>query len=170
MIFTIGHSTRPLAVFLDLLHAHGIRRLADVRTVPRSKRHPHFGGEALEQSLAEAGIEYRHFPGLGGLRKPRPDSQNSAWRVEGFRGYADYMETDAFRNALDALLAFATVPTTVMCAEAVWWSCHRQLIADALVGRAIGVRHIMSASAAEPHVLTAFAKVNGTDVRYPGLV
>lgn len=170
MIFTIGHSTRPLSAFIELLHAHGIVRLADVRTVPRSKRHPHFAGDALARSLAEAGIDYRHFPALGGLRNPRPDSRNSAWRVAGFRGYADYMETGAFVAGLESLIAFATVPTTVMCAEAVWWSCHRQLIADALVARGIEVGHIMSASPAAPHMLTAFAKVDGTAVGYPGLL
>jgi uncharacterized protein (DUF488 family) len=174
MIFTIGHSTRPLAAFIDLLQAHGIRRLADVRTVPKSRRHPHFAGEALAASLAQAGIEYRHFPGLGGLRKPRPDSPNSAWRVAGFRGYADHMQTPEFKSALAALMAFASepavVPTTVMCAEAVWWQCHRQLIADALVARGIEVRHITSSSAPAPHALTAFAKVDGTEVRYPGLI
>jgi uncharacterized protein (DUF488 family) len=170
MIFTIGHSTRPLADFIELLHTHGIRQLADVRTVPRSMRHPHFAADALQQSLAEVSIDYRHFPGLGGLRKPRRDSTNSAWRVEGFRGYADYMETPAFEAALDALVAFAAVPTVVMCAEAVWWRCHRQLIADALVTRGIEVRHITSNAAAAPHQLTAFAKVTGTRVRYPGLL
>ena len=109
MIFTIGHSTRPLAEFIDLLRAHGVLRLADVRTVPQSRRHPHFAGEALAASLAQAGIEYRHFPDLGGLRKPRPDSANGAWRVAGFRGYADYMETPAFANGLEKLIAFARV-------------------------------------------------------------
>lgn len=170
MIFTIGHSTRPLAEFIDLLRAHGVLRLADVRTVPKSRRHPHFAGEALAASLAQAGIEYRHFPDLGGLRKPRPDSANGAWRVAGFRGYADYMETPAFANGLEKLIAFARVRTAVMCAEAVWWRCHRQLIADALVARGIEVGHITSPSAPAPHALTAFAKVDGTEVRYPGLI
>ncbi|MQA31663.1 MAG: DUF488 family protein [Luteitalea sp.] len=168
MIYTIGHSTRPLAEFIDLLQVHAVRRLADVRTVPRSKRHPHFAAPALEASLAAVGIEYRHFPALGGLRKPRKDSANSAWRVEGFRGYADYMETAAFDRALESLLEFATLPTAVMCAEAVWWRCHRQLIADALVARGIDVRHITSSSPAASHTLTAFATVIGTEVRSPG--
>jgi uncharacterized protein (DUF488 family) len=170
VIYTIGHSTRALAEFIDLLKGHGIEQLADVRTVPRSKRHPHFASEALERSLAAVGVRYRHFPALGGLRKPRKDSTNGAWRVEGFRGYADYMETPSFEAGIDALLAFAAAPTTVMCAEAVWWQCHRQLIADALVARGVDVRHIVSAAAPKSHVLTSFARVAGTRVTYPGLV
>jgi uncharacterized protein (DUF488 family) len=170
LIYTIGHSTHSLDAFLDRLKAHGVRQLADVRTVPRSKRHPHFAAEALARSLAEAAIVYRHFPELGGLRKPRKDSTNTAWRVEGFRGYADYMETPAFEHALDGLMRFATVPTAVMCAEAVWWRCHRQLIADALVARGISVRHITSAAAPAAHEMTDFARVTGGRVRYPGLV
>jgi uncharacterized protein (DUF488 family) len=170
VIYTIGHSTRALAEFIDLLKGHGIEQLADVRTVPRSKRHPHFASEALERSLAAAGVRYCHLPALGGLRKPRKDSTNGAWRVEGFRGYADYMETPSFEAGIDALLAFAAAPTTVMCAEAVWWQCHRQLIADALVARGIEVRHIVSAAAPKSHVLTSFARVAGTRVTYPGLV
>jgi uncharacterized protein (DUF488 family) len=170
VIYTIGHSTRTLESFVDLLKVHSVRQLADVRTVPRSKRHPHFGAEALAKSLAEAGIVYRHFPELGGLRKPRRDSTNNGWRVEGFRGYADYMETPSFEHALDGLLKFATVPTAVMCAEAVWWRCHRRLIADALVARGIGVRHITSQAAPAAHEMTDFARVTGTRVRYPGLI
>jgi uncharacterized protein (DUF488 family) len=107
MIFTIGHSVRPLSEFLLLLKAHGVTGLADVRTVPKSRRHPHFAGEALQTSLPAAGIEYRHFPALGGLRKPRRDSPNGAWRHEGFRGYADHMQTEEFRAAVDDLLSFA---------------------------------------------------------------
>jgi uncharacterized protein (DUF488 family) len=170
MIFTVGHSTRPIEEFIALLQVHRIQRLADVRTVPRSRRHPHFASDALGASLAAASIEYRHFPGLGGLRKPRIDSTNGGWRVEGFRGYADYMETEAFHAALAALVAFATVPTAVMCAEAVWWRCHRRLIADALVVRGIDVRHITSPAPAAVHELTPFARVAGVEVRYPGLV
>jgi uncharacterized protein (DUF488 family) len=170
VIYTIGHSTRALDAFLDLLTAHGVRQLADVRTVPRSKRHPHFGAEALARSLAGIDIVYRHFPELGGLRKPRKDSTNNAWRVEGFRGYADYMETPAFEEALDDLMRFATVPTVVMCAEALWWRCHRQLIADALLARGVIVGHITSLAAPAAHVMTDFARITGTGVRYPGLI
>jgi uncharacterized protein (DUF488 family) len=171
VIYTIGHSTRSLDDFIALLKAHGVTQLADVRSVPRSRRHPHFGADALSVSLPAAGIAYRHFPGLGGMRKPRRDSTNTAWRHEGFRGYADYMQTDAFEGALDELVAFAAhQPTAIMCAEAVWWRCHRQLTADALVARGIEVRHITSPGAAPPHTLTEFGRPANGKVTYPGLV
>jgi uncharacterized protein (DUF488 family) len=169
-IFTIGHSTRPLDEFVALLARNGVTQLADVRTVPKSRRHPQFVRETLAESLPRAGVAYRHFPGLGGLRKPRPDSGNTAWRNESFRGYADYLQTPPFALALDELLAWAGPPTAIMCAEAVWWQCHRQLIADALVARGIEVRHIVSTAAPEPHKLTDFARVAGTRVTYPGLI
>jgi uncharacterized protein (DUF488 family) len=145
-------------------------QLADIRTVPRSRRHPQFVREALAGSLPPAGMDYRHFPGLGGLRKPRPDSTNTAWRNEGFRGYADYMQTATFAQALDDLVQWAAQPTAIMCAEAVWWQCHRQLIADALVARGVEVRHIISTAPPERHRLTDFARVEGARVTYPGLV
>jgi uncharacterized protein (DUF488 family) len=171
MIFTIGHSVRPLDEFLTLLRAHGVTGLADVRTVPKSRRHPHFAREALEASLPAVGIEYRHFAALGGLRKPRRDSPNGAWRHEGFRGYADHMQTRDFRSAIDDLLSFATSRiVAVMCAEAKWWQCHRQLIADALVARDVEVRHIMSAREAPAHQLTSFARAAGGEVTYPALI
>ena len=167
-IYTIGHSTRLLDDFIALLGAHGVAQLADVRTVPRSRRHPHFAKEALSASLPAAGIAYRHFPELGGLRKPRVDSANTAWRHEGFRGYADYMETPAFARALDDFVTWSQeARSAVMCAEAVWWQCHRRLIADALLARAIEVRHIMAPSAAQPHQLTEFARIDAGRVRYP---
>jgi uncharacterized protein (DUF488 family) len=169
-IFTIGHSTRPLEDLVALLASNGVVQLGDVRTVPKSRRHPHFVREALAESLPPAGIAYRHFPGLGGLRKPRPDSSQTAWRNEGFRGYADYMQTPPFAKALDDLVQWAARPTAIMCAEAVWWQCHRQLIADALVARGVEVRHIVSAAPPEGHRLTDFARVDGTRVIYPGLV
>jgi len=170
-IYTIGHSTRSLDDFLALLRARRIAQLADVRTVPKSRRHPHFGGEALARSLPEAKVAYRHFAALGGLRKPRKDSRNTAWRHESFRGYADHMETPAFQQALDDLIGWSgAAPTVVMCAEAVWWQCHRQLIADALVARAVEVRHVMSAGSAPLHALTAFARTDNGRVTYPGLV
>ncbi|HMF95016.1 MAG TPA: DUF488 domain-containing protein [Vicinamibacterales bacterium] len=169
-LYTIGHSTRTLDQFIALLRVHEIAQLADVRTVPKSRRHPHFAREALSRSLPAAAIAYRHFAGLGGLRKPRQDSQNTAWRHESFRGYADHMQTPAFREALDELIEWSAVPTVVMCAEAVWWHCHRQLIADALVARGIDVRHIISAAPAPQHALTSFARVEGGHVTYPGLI
>ena len=120
-IYTIGHSTRSLDDFVALLQQHGIAQLADVRTVPKSRRHPHFAGDALSKSLPAAGINYRHFPGLGGLRKPAADSNNRGWRHPSFRGYADYMQTPVFEAALDGLIEWAADrPTAVMCAEAVW--------------------------------------------------
>ena len=171
LLYTIGHSTRTLEEFVALLRAHGIAQLADVRTVPKSRRHPHFAGEALARSLPAAGIAYRHLGGLGGLRKPRKDSPNTAWRHESFRGYADHMQTAAFQEALDDLIDWnGGGVTVVMCAEAVWWQCHRQLIADALVARGIDVRHVMSAASAPPHALTSFARVEGGRVTYPGLI
>jgi len=170
-VFTIGHSTRPIEEFIALLQAHGVTQLADVRTIPKSRRHPHFAQEGLSVSLPAAGISYRHFPGLGGLRKPAPDSANGGWRHAGFRGYADYMQTPAFAAALADLLEWSEkAPTAVMCAEAVWWQCHRQLIADALVARGVDVRHITSPKAAAAHALTSFARVEGERVSYPGLV
>ena len=168
-IFTIGHSTRTLEAFQGLLRAHGVAQLADVRTVPKSRRHPHFAGEALSRSLPEAGVAYRHVAALGGLRKPRRDSRNTGWRHESFRGYADHMQTPAFQDALDDLIAWSGGgATAIMCAEAVWWQCHRQLIADALAARGIAVRHIMSAASAPPHALTSFARVDNGRVTYPG--
>jgi uncharacterized protein (DUF488 family) len=170
MFFTIGHSTRTLEEFLALLAAHDVRQLADIRTVPKSRRHPHFAGEALARTLPDAGITYRHFAGLGGLRKPRKDSRNVGWRHDSFRGYADYMETAAFERALDELIEWNDGRAVMMCAEAVWWRCHRQLIADALVARTVEVRHIMTASSAPAHALTAFARVDARRVTYPGLI
>jgi len=170
-IFTVGHSIRPLDDFLRLLKAHDVTQLADVRTVPRSRRHPQFTRDAMERSLPAAGIAYRHLPGLGGLRKPRRDSRNTGWRVEGFRGYADYMETPAFQQALDDLVAWAhNSSTAVMCAESLWWKCHRQLIADALTARGFEVRHISSATSAPVHSLTDFARLDGDSITYPGLL
>ena len=170
-IYTIGHSTRVLDDFITLLSAHHVTQLADVRTIPKSRRHPHFAKDALSASLPPAGIAYRHFPALGGLRKPRADSANTAWRHEGFRGYADYMETPAFEQALAGLVGWSeAAPTSVMCAEAMWWQCHRRLIADALLARGIEVRHIMAPAAAPPHELTEFARVEAARVCYPALL
>ncbi|HEY7790237.1 MAG TPA: DUF488 domain-containing protein [Vicinamibacterales bacterium] len=169
-IFTIGHSTRTLEELVELLEIHGVRQLADIRTVPRSRRHPQFWREALTISLPARGIAYTHLPALGGLRKTRPNSSNTAWQNASFRGYADYMQTPAFEQGLEELLAYASIaPTTVMCAEATWWRCHRRLVADALVARGLDVRHIMSATPAAPHQMTPFACVEAGRVTYPGL-
>lgn len=174
-VWTIGHSTRSADEFVTLLRANGIDGLADVRTIPRSRRHPHFGRELLDARLKQEGVEYRHFAALGGLRKPRSDSANGAWRNAAFRGYADYMQTQEFSAAADELLDFgACRNVAVMCAEAVWWQCHRMLLSDALVARNVDVQHIMSQrgkSSLQPHRLTPFAKTRDDgQVWYPGLV
>lgn len=174
-IWTIGHSTRSADEFVALLRANGIDGLADVRTIPKSRRHPHFAREALDARLKDEHIEYRHIAALGGLRKPRAESLNGAWRNESFRGYADYMMTPEFAAGIDDLLAFGEHRNVaVMCAEAVWWQCHRMLLSDALVALGVDVRHIMGAkgaSAVQPHRLTPFAKIREDgQVWYPGLV
>jgi len=171
VIYTIGHSTRSAEVFVGLLQAHGVRQLADIRKIPASKRHPQFVKETLAAILANSGIVYRHFPDLGGLRKPKTGSVNTALRNESFRGYADYMQTETFHNALLDLLQFGEVCTTaLMCAEAVWWSCHRKLLSDILLVRGVQVRHILSTAAAKPHQLSEFARENARGVIYPGLL
>lgn len=170
-VFTIGHSTRTLEQFLGLLKREGASHLVDVRAFPASARYPHFNKQNLEQTLPERGIRYTHFPALGGRRKVRRDSHNTLWRNAGFRGYADYMETREFDEALDALLdAAREEPTAIMCAEAVPWRCHRSLIADALLARGIEVADILTTKAAKPHTLTSFARVVGERVTYPGLL
>jgi uncharacterized protein (DUF488 family) len=167
-VHTIGHSTRPLESLTEMLGAHGVTRLVDVRTVPRSRHNPQFNRESLPAPLAAAGITYTHMPGLGGLRHPRKDSINLGWRNSGFRGYADYMQTEDFAQSLDALIEQARGERlAIMCAEAVPWRCHRSLISDALTARGHHVLHIMSAQRADPHELTSFARVEGARVTYP---
>jgi uncharacterized protein (DUF488 family) len=161
VVFTVGHSTRAWDDFLNILRAHAVQQLADVRTIPRSKRNPQFNEDALTIALPAEGIEYFHLPDLGGLRRPRPDSTNTGWRNDTFRGYADYMETDQFRHALDLLINLVNdEETAVMCAEAVPWRCHRSLLADALLTRGVEVEHILSATSRKPHSLTPFLKVD----------
>jgi uncharacterized protein (DUF488 family) len=169
VLWTIGHSTRSLDEFLALLRAHAITRLVDVRRVPSSRRHPHFAAAALARALGTAGIEYVHEPDLGGHRKPRPDSVNVYWREEAFRGYADHLATPEFGAALERLVASgATLRTAFLCAEAVPWRCHRQLISDALVARGHAVSHILGPGPAEAHVLRAEARVDAEGrVSYP---
>lgn len=166
-VYTIGHSTRSLEDFLALLERSHIERLVDVRTFPGSRRYPHFNREALARSLPDAGVEYLHRPALGGRRRPPKDAPPSAWRNEGFRGYAAYMQTAAFHDAVDDLIALAgDRRTVIMCSEAVPWRCHRSLISDALTARRVAVEHILDA-AASPHRLTSFAVVRGDEVTYP---
>lgn len=169
-MLTIGHSTRSIEEFIDILKAHGVDLLVDVRTVPRSRHNPQFNLDQLPQSLAAAGIEHRHMPGLGGLRHARPDSPNGAWQNASFRGYADYMQTPEFDRNLRELIALdRDHRVAIMCAESVPWRCHRSLIADALTARGVPVAHIMSATKANPHKLTSFARVEGERVTYPAL-
>ena len=167
-LWTIGHSTRPIEEFIELLQAHGIRLLVDVRTLPYSRRNPQFNTGALAESLVKAGLQYQHLPALGGRRKSRPDSVNLGWRNASFRGYADYMQTDEFWRALEELMAYGKKrPTAIMCAEAVPWRCHRSLIADALVSRGWTVRHILSTAEAQPHQLTSFVNIQNGVLTYP---
>lgn len=168
VVMTIGHSTRPIDEFIHLLRSHGVQRLVDVRTVPRSRHNPQFNREQLSSSLHSARLHYSYMPGLGGFRHARPDSVNSAWRNASFRGYADYMQTPEFHHHLGGLIALARrEQVAVMCAEAVPWRCHRSLIADALLMRGIEVREITSATSTRLHSLTPFARVNGTQIIYP---
>jgi len=168
-IFTIGHSNRPIEEFLRLLNAHGIKRVADIRTIPRSRHNPQFNSDALSESLSAAGIDYTPMKELGGLRHAKSDSINTAWKNASFRGYADYMQTPEFAAGIASLIKLAAEePTAIMCAEAVPWRCHRSLVADALVIRGIEVEDILSATRAQPHALTSFALVNGTQITYPG--
>lgn len=169
LIYTIGHSTRSLDELVELLRAHDIGLLCDVRTVPRSRHNPQFNTDALAAALPVRGLAYRHLPRLGGLRHGLgARSPNGGWHNASFRGFADYMLTDEFAAGLDELLALAGGHrVSIMCAEAVPWRCHRSLIADALTVRGVEVRHIMTAHRANPHHLTSFAHVEGTRVTYP---
>lgn len=168
LILTIGHSTRPIEEFIRLLEAHDVACVVDVRTIPRSRHNPQFGADALSASLKAAGIGYKHRPELGGLRHSTAASVNLGWRNLSFRGFADYMQTPAFKKAVEELLRMAKKHRlALMCAEAVPWRCHRSLIADALVVRGISVEHIMSLTRRQAHVLTPFAKVHGDEITYP---
>lgn len=159
-IWTIGHSTHSIEQFIAMLKGHEIEFLADVRKLPGSRAYPHFNAELLAQSLAEAGIEYFHLPELGGRRRPDPASPNTAWRSSSFRGYADYMETEEFQAGIARLLdASDGKRAAIMCAEVLWWRCHRALIADYLKVRGIDVIHITSPTAGEPHPFTTPARI-----------
>lgn len=167
VVYTIGHSTRTLDELLGLLAAHGIEAIADVRRHPGSRRHPHFASDALAASLAARGLGYAWMPALGGRRRARPDSPHRAWREESFRAYADHMDGAEFREALATLMAQAAErPTAIMCAEAVPWRCHRQLIADALLARGVEVRDIVGPGPAKVHTLTRHARLCGERVVY----
>jgi uncharacterized protein (DUF488 family) len=167
-IWTIGHSTRAIDEFISLLKENGIRLVVDVRAFPSSKRYPQFNKNELVKSLNAHGIRYEHFSELGGKRKSTSDSRNTAWRNASFRAYADYMETDQFQKGIERLLdlALEAGPTAIMCAEAVWWRCHRSLISDYLKARRAEVLHIFGANKVEPHPYTSAARIVDGELSY----
>ncbi len=168
LVFTVGHSTRTIDAFVHLLKAHGIQHVIDVRSIPRSRHNPQFNRDQLPAALQRFRIHYSHMPGLGGRRHARRDSTNTGWRNVSFRGYADYMETPAFKDSLDRCIALAHEQRIVlMCAEALPWRCHRSLIADALLARGIEVSDITNATHARPYSLTSWARISGGDLTYP---
>ncbi len=168
VVLTVGHSTRSIDDFIELLRAHKVSHLVDVRTIPRSRHNPQFNRDVLAESLAPAGIAYTHMAGLGGLRHAKRDSPNDGWRNASFRGYADYMQTPEFAENLEELIALAKRDrVAIMCAEAVPWRCHRSLIADALTIRGIRTEEIVSKSPPRVHALTPFAEVRGLEITYP---
>ena len=167
-VLTIGHSTRTLEEFVQLLEAYGVTLLVDVRTVPRSRHNPQFNKETLLNTLKHYGIKYIHMPDIGGLRRPKPNSVNLAWKNSSFRGYADYMQTKEFTENLLKLIALARENRlAIMCAEALPWRCHRSLISDALVVRHVKVEHIISKDSVINHELNEMAHVEGTKITYP---
>jgi uncharacterized protein (DUF488 family) len=167
-IFTIGHSTRTIDEFVELLKTNGVTMLVDVRTVPRSRHNPQFNKETLPNALKPYGIKYIHMPDIGGLRHPKRDSINLAWRNSSFRGYADFMQTQEFTDNLLKIIALARENClALMCAEALPWRCHRSLISDALVVRNIKVKHIIGATSCLNHELSEMAQVEGNQITYP---
>jgi uncharacterized protein (DUF488 family) len=167
-VFTVGHSTRTLKEFIDLLRANGIRQVVDIRTIPRSRHNPQFNRETLSKFLRNRRIGYRHMKDLGGLRHARAHSPNAGWRNLSFRGFADYMQTEQFNLAIDKLVSLARrKPVAIMCAEAVPWRCHRSLIGDALLIRGFEVKNIMGLNKLSDHALTPWARVNGCSITYP---
>jgi uncharacterized protein (DUF488 family) len=167
-VWTIGHSTRDINDFVSALKTNGIKLVADVRSLPGSTRYPQFNKETLANSLGKSGIRYEHFLELGGRRKARKDSRNIAWRNASFRGYADYMESDDFRRGMERLMHVADEagPTAIMCAEAVWWRCHRALISDYLKARGLEVTHILDGNKTEPHPFTSAASIVNGELSY----
>ena len=170
-VWTFGHSTLPIDEFVAALQSFGISALVDVRTYPGSRRYPQFNKPSLAAALAEIQIDYRHAPELGGRRRAKPDSVNVAWRNEMFRGYADYMESEEFRAGIERLLGLAReTRTAIMCAEAVWWKCHRSLIADYLKAKGVTVLHIVREGKAEEHPFTSAARIVDGELSYRGLL
>jgi uncharacterized protein (DUF488 family) len=167
-IYTVGHSTRTQRELFEVIHSFEVHLLVDIRSVPRSSYNPQFDSKVLSLAASRERVRYLHMPKLGGLRRPRIDSHNDAWRNEGFRGYADYMETEEFDTALDELCDLANGNTTcIMCAEAVPWRCHRSLVSDALVARGHSVEHITACGRASEHRIAPFARVTNEHVTYP---
>jgi uncharacterized protein (DUF488 family) len=168
VIYAIGHSTRTIDAFIQILEAHSISTLVDIRTIPKSRHNPQFNEDALQKSLAKSGITYVHFRELGGLRKPAKDSVNTGWKNASFRGFADYMQTRAFASAIRQLMQLGRQGrVAILCAEGNPFRCHRSLVADALTVRKVRVFHIASKSSAREHTLTKFAQVRGTRITYP---
>lgn len=167
-VFTIGHSTRSIEEFVELLKINEVKRLVDVRTIPRSRHNPQFEQKALTRSLPSYKIDYAYIKELGGLRPKVKNSINTGWRNESFRNYADYMQSEDFISGIEKLIAFTLErPTAIMCAEVVPWRCHRSLVGDALLIRNIRVRDIMSKASTKDHTLTSFAVVDGKNLTYP---
>jgi uncharacterized protein (DUF488 family) len=170
-ILTVGHSTRSAEEFKEIILAHQIEALLDIRSFPGSRRYPHFNKPELSDYLDSSGILYAHMPALGGRRRPTPDSKNTAWQNPSFRAYADHMETEEFQKGIEALLELTqTKRTAVMCAEAVWWRCHRSLIADFLKARGVEVIHIIDAKKTESHPYTSAARIVEGRLSYEGLL
>ena len=170
-IWTVGHSTRSLEDFIGALTSFEIRVLADVRSFPGSRRYPQFNKDNLRGALAAAEVEYIHLPELGGRRRARSDSLNMAWRNESFRGYADYMETNEFQAGISRLLTIAAERrTAIMCAEVMWWRCHRSLISDYLKAKQIKVIHILGAEKSQEHPFTSAARIVNGELSYRGLL
>ena len=170
-IWTIGHSTQSSDEFIATLQSFDIKTLVDVRSFPGSRRYPHFNKESLRASLNEAELDYVHLPEIGGRRKANADSRNVVWRNQSFRGYADYMETKAFRAGINRLIEIAGAGrTAIMCAEAVWWRCHRSLIADFLKARGAKVIHILGHGKSEEHPFTSAARIVNGELSYRGVL
>lgn len=168
VIYTIGHSTRPIDEFTNILKTYGVNRLVDIRTIPRSRHNPQYEEAALGEALRNREIEYFHMRSLGGLRHALKDSINMGWKNASFRGYADYMQMEEFSAAINELIALTNEKTVaIMCAEAVPWRCHRSLVGDALLVRGVEVMDVMNETTAKPHKLTPWAKVDGSSLTYP---
>jgi len=168
VVYAIGHSTRTIEAFTEILQAHSISRLVDIRTIPKSRHNPQFNEDELKRSLEDRGITYMHFRELGGLRKAKKDSVNTGWQNASFRGFADYMQTREFASAIRKLMQLAKQgQVAIMCAEGNPFRCHRSLVADALTVRKVRVLHISSKTSAREHTMTKFARISGTKITYP---